>query len=465
MSVHEGICRPSSVLGGACNTHVDFAFTTNQLLCRCAWLSLVVFVARPGELFPVLAPLKPALLSVAILGMAFFACRGPALVREMMPLSLRPMKWFVIVGLISVVFSPYTAAAFSAWWSFILLPALLFYFWLPVACSWNSLRSVVVVVTLSAVCLVLVTSLSAPVAASTGNSRIAAGAFYDPNDLAMVLATLFPFLVFLFVDARPSRKLVWGILLLVLGVGLLRTASRGGIIAFAAGSLMFLLSARMGLKTWYKFAVFALVVGFFLSPAADPFKRRWEDLATGKDYNLTTEEEGGRGRLVHWTLAARVFAEHPLAGVGAGNSWTAMGFQFNFWRATHSSYLQVATELGVFGLLVFLLLLWRVWQNCSRALFICREDISLRSLAVLAICTRIALVTYMIAAAFISQAYSIMLPILLLVSEGIFFLARQTHEAMNEMGQGVHNSTTPSLIPACTFKPVDCTVGAVERAE
>ena len=56
----------------------------------------------------------------------------------------------------------------------------------------------------------------------------------------------------------------------------------------------------------------------------------------------------------------QTFVEHPLTGVGAGQfkNYNPPD-RLEPWRETHNVLLQVAAELGVFGLLVFLLLLWQ----------------------------------------------------------------------------------------------------------
>ena len=51
---------------------------------------------------------------------------------------------------------------------------------------------------------------------------------------------------------------------------------------------------------------------------------------------------------------------HPLTGVGAGQFKNYNpADRLEPWRETHNVLLQIAAELGIFGLLVFLLLLWQ----------------------------------------------------------------------------------------------------------
>jgi O-antigen ligase len=57
-----------------------------------------------------------------------------------------------------------------------------------------------------------------------------------------------------------------------------------------------------------------------------------------------------------WTI----FLENPLTGIGAGQfqNYGPPG-QAKKWRVTHNAYLQVAAELGVFGVAFFLFIVWR----------------------------------------------------------------------------------------------------------
>ena len=88
----------------------------------------------------------------------------------------------------------------------------------------------------------------------------------------------------------------------------------------------------------------------------------------GKDTTLT-------GRTMLWDAAARVSAENPWFGVGAGGFWQfhvgeaqtllelfykPFGTQFSF----HNSYLEVQVHLGYSGLaLLILVVVWAAWHN------------------------------------------------------------------------------------------------------
>jgi O-antigen ligase len=56
----------------------------------------------------------------------------------------------------------------------------------------------------------------------------------------------------------------------------------------------------------------------------------------------------------------QTFVEHPITGVGAGQfkNYNPPD-RLEPWRETHNVILQVAAELGIFGLLAFMLLIWQ----------------------------------------------------------------------------------------------------------
>src|SRR5262249_44305318 len=83
---------------------------------------------------------------------------------------------------------------------------------------------------------------------------------------------------------------------------------------------------------------------------------RLNDVLAGQvnDANFSTVE-----RLAHWIAGLRMFAAHPLLGVGAGNYSAAYAaYAFRAWPEplgnAHNYYINVAAETGICGLLAFL---------------------------------------------------------------------------------------------------------------
>jgi O-antigen ligase len=76
----------------------------------------------------------------------------------------------------------------------------------------------------------------------------------------------------------------------------------------------------------------------------------------------TTGSRAARLRLIDQGL--EVFAANPLTGIGAGQfqNYNEPGVVVEKWRVTHNVWLQVAAELGIFGLVTFLYLVVRAYS-------------------------------------------------------------------------------------------------------
>jgi O-antigen ligase len=78
----------------------------------------------------------------------------------------------------------------------------------------------------------------------------------------------------------------------------------------------------------------------------------------------TSEEAEGRSRKITWLYTVRIIADHPLLGIGFGESqfmrfMIVYGFQDEYGEksldAPHNSYLQAAVYAGIPALIAFLL--------------------------------------------------------------------------------------------------------------
>jgi O-antigen ligase len=89
---------------------------------------------------------------------------------------------------------------------------------------------------------------------------------------------------------------------------------------------------------------------------------------------------GGTGRTDLWAVAWRIFRDHPLIGIGAGNfpvveptyavqnlNITRIDFVVDVPHVTHNTYLQVVTDTGLIGGLAFLLIVLAALGGAWRA--------------------------------------------------------------------------------------------------
>jgi putative inorganic carbon (hco3(-)) transporter len=175
------------------------------------------------------------------------------------------------------------------------------------------------------------------------------GIFKNPNDLALNMIAVLPLAGLLAMRPLAPMKRAAAALCGVLMVGaIVATHSRSGTVGLAvmlAVFAVFVVRRRPGL-------VFAGVLAGALALPLLPASY-WARVAsiTNEELDQTGSREA-RSILMRESYAA--FAANPLTGVGAGQfkNYDPEGRQ-EAWRESHNIVLQVAAELGVFGLIAF----------------------------------------------------------------------------------------------------------------
>ncbi len=188
----------------------------------------------------------------------------------------------------------------------------------------------------------------------TGQTRLSLVGSYDPNDLALVLATCLPFCIWCLRD----RHILWRAIGLVGLLGglyaVVKTGSRGGFVAVAVQFLVLMVVSRQALPMWLRLSALpALVLVVAVAPGA--YRERLQSLTSlSSDYNATELS----GRQAIWTRGATYFVKRPLTGIGAGQFSVAegrwgeeQGYKRGWaWSAPHSMYVEAAAELGILGI-------------------------------------------------------------------------------------------------------------------
>lgn len=176
------------------------------------------------------------------------------------------------------------------------------------------------------------------------------GMLGDPNDTAMTLLLVAPFLIAAWLDTRGLLRLaVLVLLLLVLG-GLVATQSRGGFIGLAVG-LFVLFKHRLKSRM-----VTLGVVGLVFAAVLAVGLRGRETVQSGQ------LDESAQGRLIAWKAGLRMVEARPLFGMG----FSTFGYAFPSYAealpfekksmTAHNSYILCAAEVGIAGTIPFLLL-------------------------------------------------------------------------------------------------------------
>jgi putative inorganic carbon (hco3(-)) transporter len=181
------------------------------------------------------------------------------------------------------------------------------------------------------------------------------GMFRNPNDLALNMVAILPLAIFLAMRPLPLvRRGVAALCAVLMLFAIVASQSRSGTVGLAA-MIVVLCVVTVQRKPGVVFAmVFAGMLAVPLLPAS--YRERLASI-TNKDLDQTGSREA---RSILLQESFDTFVAHPMTGVGAGQfkNYNPDGRQ-EAWRESHNVVLQVASELGIFGLLVFGFLLFR----------------------------------------------------------------------------------------------------------
>jgi O-antigen ligase len=158
---------------------------------------------------------------------------------------------------------------------------------------------------------------------------------------------------------RWSVRILLFAMLATYAVAFALTQSRGGLAALGVGLLALVVYAGRWRPQAVVVALLAVGLGiaYYGSFAADDVRERFTNLSA----------EGSSGRVDEWQIAAEIIRDRPLTGVGMGNFTVvepsyALNRDVNLLRPeyalelqleTHNTYLELASELGLIGVVLF----------------------------------------------------------------------------------------------------------------
>jgi O-antigen ligase len=228
-----------------------------------------------------------------------------------------------------------------------------------------------------------------------GNSK--GGMFENTNDLGVHLVTILPISIVLCLGGRGlPRKVIFGACMALTLVTVVITFSRGAFLGMLASGAF--LAWKLGRR--HRLLVFGaggLVVALFLALAPGEY---WVRLASIFVPSLDRfgSSQARSGLLEHAIVSALA---NPVFGLGIGN------FPLTSARAqvTHNAYMQVASELGFAGALVYTMF---VVAPLRRLRLIERETFEGRRASkfyYLSVGLQASLVAYMVSSFFVSVAF------------------------------------------------------------
>jgi putative inorganic carbon (HCO3(-)) transporter len=185
-----------------------------------------------------------------------------------------------------------------------------------------------------------------------GEEYLASLPYGNANETAFFLATTMPLSFWLLSDRAVLRPVVL-VLIGMIGAAVLLSFSRGALLGLAVGAVWHALTHRRHIPILLVGAlVGVLVAGSFAR--SNP-----EQVETGFELKSKAASENVESRLETWSAAARLATSHPV-GIGPGNFesfyYEAIGRPPSTETAlvVHNTYLDIAAELGVVAVTLFL---------------------------------------------------------------------------------------------------------------
>jgi O-antigen ligase len=352
-----GALHPTAALGIVLGFAVIAWVLSNALNATLAFI--VVLFLRPGDIFPPVAAIRPAMLIALVAILSWLITKS---LHGGMRLSRAPHgKWVLaLVGatLLSSITSSWRGGSIELFTtSFV---KVIIMYGLLVHVVDTETRAVRLNLTLglcaAGLALYVIYQRSLGLATIEGTRAGFVGVLEDPNDLALVLVTYVPLFTELALGARGLRRLPWVFLLAILVTGVFGTVSRGGALGLlVALAFTFYDRGRLSLRLLLVPVLTMAVIGMLVLAGLN-------DRTSGA-YRPGELDDSAQGRLDIWEAGVRMTADNPAFGVGFGQfganygSYRASGAVGpRGWRAPHNSFVQVAGETGLVGFIPFMAL-------------------------------------------------------------------------------------------------------------
>lgn len=367
-------------------------------------LYLVLLYVRPQDFIPQLEKARIALSLAGLILVSFFTFK---VVRRERISFLASRQHLLVFALLAIVplSNLVNFRIGSAWDGFniFLTVFLLFYLIASIADDFRRFRTVcwTLVASTAAICVnALIQKFRGYdlVGQETILGRVHwIGLFGDPNDFALLVNSMLPFVLVNLFDrgARVVAKIGLAIVGALFVVTIYYTNSRGGFVALLLILLVFSLR-RWGVVKGLALGAVFLVLGLLFSPS--------------RVGDMNPYEMSASGRVYAWIGGLVMLKSRPLLGVGFGN------FELFHERAAHSAYIQCVAELGLLGYFAWIALIYTSLADLRRA-----ERFAESAYARYAPIVEMSMVGFCGSAIFLSQAYS---PVLYIIAALAVLVAR-----------------------------------------
>jgi probable O-glycosylation ligase (exosortase A-associated) len=312
-------------------------------------LYLIIFMTRPGEVYPSLAPLRLEFLLGGFL--AFLTLMKNKYKYGAFTIPRSNLINFFVAFLVAMAISfPLSACKdctivriqevvkFGVFFLLIILQInskkrLEVFFWVFVLLNAKIAFEVMVG---------FVTGAGAVMNQGLTRANSASSVTDNFNGIAITINTVFPFVYYMFFHYKKLWiRIFLGGLLILFATTVISTGSRGGLLGFLA-ILGFIWWQSRNKALFAAMAVVIMIGGWFSISE----ERRARYITITDTENI---DESSQGRIDAWIDGMQLFISQPITGVGAGGVLQARVERFGVWLDPHNLYVQVLAELGLIG--------------------------------------------------------------------------------------------------------------------
>lgn len=270
-----------------------------------------------------------------------------------------------------------------------------------------------------------------------GEDRVSVSNMYDPNDLALVITTILPLAMVKALSVKGIKRAFFVGISLLMIFAIVLTGSRGGFIGMV-GVVAYVLFSRMPdkegqLQVRFRLSkVFVILVVSVLVLMFSP-PNYWERVESifnpEQDYNVSSP----RGRITLWKQGLEIIVSRPY-GVGIGAYPAAQGMLMGgFYQTVHNSLLLIGAELGLLGLILYLLLFKFAFGYLTdlRDMTRTRDVTLMNRITYFSLSFKASLVGFFLSSFFLSQSYSPVLYALLALINGFYIISYRYRNEKN----------------------------------
>jgi putative inorganic carbon (HCO3(-)) transporter len=246
-----------------------------------------------------------------------------------------------------------------------------------------------------------------------------AGTIFDPNYFAMAVAASLPLAIVIILREKSWLiRSMWILMVLFLLFSIIISQSRTGI--FSTAMIFIYTMYYLGRKRKKEIFIFIIPIATVIILLPGIFWHRfstfWQSITTGVRADMSMMH-----RIELLNSALDVFLKNPIFGVGLNNFWAIAGRYTHYPMVCHNTYLEIASNLGVIGLIPFALILYKGFNLPGKAM----HDSEISDLAW---AIRAGLLGCYVAILFISVPFILNLWILLGLSAAVFKISAKKYE-------------------------------------